>query len=211
VPGQIAPWLIAHHDPAHPISRQYYELLRGVRQTARARRDARALLFVSSEHGIGATSALLNLAITAAREGKGEVLIVDGHFADPGVADQLELPSTPGLSDVLTGEIAWQEAVQSTPIKSLQVLAAGRRIAALQVTAPALTQTFKQVSARFATVFVDGPCCDEIELALRFCVACDCIFAVVPHDRADSVLTADLVERFAATGCHVSGAIVTQN
>jgi Mrp family chromosome partitioning ATPase len=217
--GRVASWLVTHHDPNHPVSRQYFELLRGVRQTVRMKPDAHSLLFIASEHNIGATSALLNLAITAAREETSAiaqpgqphgVLVVDGHFAEPGVARQLELPETPGLGEVLSGKLNWQQAVRPTVIPSLNVLPAGM-LAAVDPTTSALAQTFQLLASQFEMIFVDGPCCREIDLALKFCVACDCIFPVVPNDTADKVLTHDLIQRFAVTGCHVAGAILTQN
>jgi Mrp family chromosome partitioning ATPase len=217
--GRVASWLIAHHDPNHPVSRQYFELLRGVRQTVRMKAEPHSLLFVASEHNIGATSALLNLAITAAREEASAiaqpgqphgVLVVDGHFADPGVARQLELPETPGLGEVVSGKLNWHQAVRPTVIPSLNVLPAGM-MAVVDPTTSALAQTLQQLASQFEMVFVDGPCCREIDLALKFCVACDCMFPVVPHDAADDVLTHELIQRFAATGCHVAGAILTQN
>jgi Mrp family chromosome partitioning ATPase len=214
--GQPAAWLIAHHQPDHAISQQYRELIRGVRQTMRARQNAHTLLFVPNDHNIGATSALLNLAITAACEnanaGKSaDVLVVDGHFAAPGVAAQFGMSNIPGFADVVAGRQTWKETVRTTPIASLHLIGAGRTENLREPSAAALADIFQQLSSRYSTIFVDGPCCLEIDLALKFCVACDCVFPVVPRESADQFLSHDMIQRFAATGCHVAGAIVTQN
>ncbi len=208
--GSVAAWLIAHHDPYHPVSRQYQDLLRGVRQSVRGKK-VHTLLFVPRERNIGATSALLNLAITAAREKTGEVLVVDGNLNDPGIARQLELSYEPGLADVLAGQLNIDKAIRPTRVASLHVLTTGNSELTIEPAAASLATIFRDLSSRFSTIFVDGPCFDESEMVKKFCVACDCVFPVVSKNRADEMLTPEMVKCLAATSCQVAGAILTQN
>jgi Mrp family chromosome partitioning ATPase len=207
----VSEWLIAFHDPQHQVSRQYRELLQGVREAA-GRRSAFALLFVPLARSIGATTALLNVAITAARDRKGEVLVVDGNFAGSGIARHLGMADAPGLKDVLTGRIRWEQVIRPGCVESLFVLPAGKADTsqANQVSTNALAETMRDMGHRFSLILIDGPVWGDDAQVLKFCMGCDSVFAVVPRHKADDWLTSDLVRRLGAAGCRVAGAILTQ-
>ncbi len=120
----FAPEIVAHHQPDDPVSGQYRELLAAVTPPA-AGQGAPALLLAPALPGADAVVVLLNLAVTAARQGNRRVVVVDADPRQPAVAERLGLPARPGLSDVLAGAVALEQALQPTGQANLTVLTAG--------------------------------------------------------------------------------------
>jgi len=87
--------------------------------------ESRRVLVVSSPRsGEGKTTLSVHLAASIARSRR-SVLLVDGDLHHPSIHRLFDLPSGPGLSDVLRGETDLHEAVQPGSTKGLFVLRAG--------------------------------------------------------------------------------------
>ena len=66
--SSFAPELVAYHAPDQPAAQQYRAVLDAVRNASSTSGRPAALLFASALPGSGATTTLLNLALTAAAE-----------------------------------------------------------------------------------------------------------------------------------------------
>ncbi len=91
--------------------------------------ETKALVVTSGGPGDGKTTTATNLALVIAQSGK-RVLLLDADFRRPMVHKVFGLESKVGLSTVLVGEAALEEAVQKAEhdgetIENLDVLAAG--------------------------------------------------------------------------------------
>jgi polysaccharide biosynthesis transport protein len=80
-------------------------------------RDLRTLLVASAAPGDGKTTIARHLAGAAARMGS-RVLLIEADLRRPTLARQLDIPSGPGLSDVLIGATAMSEAIQSIDLEA---------------------------------------------------------------------------------------------
>jgi Mrp family chromosome partitioning ATPase len=117
------PGLVALHFPEHPVSGEYRALRDEVsHQLTNA--TSRAITFTAATTEAGTTTVLLNLGITLARDGQ-RVLVIDANVNRPGVAAKLAIPASPGLAEVLSGQMPLPWAIQPTSVPSLQVLTAG--------------------------------------------------------------------------------------
>lgn len=115
--------LVALHFPDHPVSGEYRTLRDEItRQLPQV--TSRAITFTSAASEAGTTSVLLNLGITLARDGQ-RVLVLDANVNRPGVAAKLALPPSPGLAEVLGGQLPLPWALQPTAVPSLQALTVG--------------------------------------------------------------------------------------
>ena len=74
-------------------------------------------MVASAAPGDGKTTVARHLAGAAARMGS-RVLLLEADLRRPTIAQQLDLPSGPGLADVLIGSVALGEAIQSVDLDS---------------------------------------------------------------------------------------------
>ncbi|MFO0927742.1 MAG: hypothetical protein U0736_12000 [Gemmataceae bacterium] len=123
--AKFAAGLIAYHTPDAPAATAFRDLLSAVVEAARGRKStAGVFLFTAVRSGIGSTTVLLNLAITAAASGR-RIVVVDANLRRPAVAGLVDLPIAPGLAEVLAGEIGLTDAVRPTGQENLFVLSSG--------------------------------------------------------------------------------------
>jgi polysaccharide biosynthesis transport protein len=97
-------------------------------------RELRVLMIVSAAPGDGKTTIARNLAAAATRMGS-RVLLIEVDLRRPTLAQQLDIPAGPGLSDVLIGATSMDDAIQSISLdpssgdgsqgRTLDVLVAG--------------------------------------------------------------------------------------
>ena len=94
------------------ITAEGYRSLKVNLQFACQDREVKSLAFASAGLGEGKTTTVLNLAITIAQDGR-RVLLVDADLRKPTVHSRLGLKREPGLSEILVGNLPWQEVVQT--------------------------------------------------------------------------------------------------
>ena len=115
----MTPDVIAYHQPGHQVSKQYAELW----TTMIAGLPAAATCCCSpARPHVGATTVLVNLAVTSALQTKRRTAIIDpaDAAARPGrtLGDQPEM----GLLDVIAGQAALEQTVVKTLVPSLHAL-----------------------------------------------------------------------------------------
>jgi len=86
--------------------------------------ERRSVLFVGTQPGAGLSSVVENLGSSMAMQGR-RVLIVDANLRRPVMHNRFSRDVTPGLTEVLTGAISWQQAVKQTDREHLHLLSAG--------------------------------------------------------------------------------------
>src|SRR5262249_30888475 len=118
-------------DPASPADVYWQNLLtesidatRTMLQHAARQSGLRVVMVTSALGGEGKTSLASHLATSLARAGC-RTLLIDGDLRRPVVHRLFDVDGTPGLSEVLRGEAAVEDAVSPTPVDSLWILPAG--------------------------------------------------------------------------------------
>jgi succinoglycan biosynthesis transport protein ExoP len=110
--------------PAHSPIAESYRSLRSSISFAAIDAPLRTMLVTSSHKGEGKSTTAVNLAIAMALEGR-RVILVDADLRRPSLHRILDLPSAPGLTDVLLGSRKVADALRSTDVASLRVLTSG--------------------------------------------------------------------------------------
>jgi len=103
-------------------SRAALEAYRGLRtrlMRAQAKTGLKSIAITSSLPGEGKTLTTMNLGLCYAQLPQQRVLVIDADLRTCGLTAMLEHPSTPGLAEVLAGEIAPDEAIVATNQKKL--------------------------------------------------------------------------------------------
>ena len=124
VGSEIAPELVAYHEPHHEISGEYRTLRDEIRHQLNAI-GPKVLLFTAARPESGTTTVLLNFAITLAAEPDAKVVIIDADFDSPTIAKKLVAADHHGLTDVLGNSVPLAWAVQPTTIPRVHVVPTG--------------------------------------------------------------------------------------
>jgi hypothetical protein len=214
LPTRFAPGLIAYHDPSSTASGHYRDLLAVLRSTAgRSSACSQALLFTAVQTTSLTTTVLLNVAITAARQGGLRVVVVDANLSHPCVAEQLGLEDAPGLREVLGGATTLSDALQTTLQPDLHVLTTGEKSppAGIRLVTETMRSLLRQLRQQFDLVFVEGPPSDGRPEATLVGVACDAVFLVVPDKEAESPRIDELLRTLPLQGIRLAGCILTDH
>lgn len=115
--------LITKLNPKSPVSEQYRTIRTNI-QFSSIDEDIRTLMVTSSGPGEGKSTTTANLAVVFAQQGK-RVLLVDADMRKPTVHYTFGFTNTFGLTNVLTRQMALEEAVKSTNEELLHVLTSG--------------------------------------------------------------------------------------
>lgn len=84
----------------------------------------KTLMVASAIPGEGKSTVASNLAITMALSGS-RVLLVDGDLRKGILHEMFGVPSDPGLTEILSGQVAWQTVVQATKWETLALIPRG--------------------------------------------------------------------------------------
>lgn len=118
----------------------------------------RSILFTSATPGEGKSTTALHLAIAHAQQGK-RTLLIDADLRRPTLHKKFDLPANRGLSNVLTGQCRWRDAViESHGVANLSVLPAGptsRRAADL--VGAKISDMLDDIGMNYDLVIIDAP------------------------------------------------------
>jgi polysaccharide biosynthesis transport protein len=118
--------LVLVDSPASPEAEAFRTLRTSISLLGKES-DFRSFLFTSAIPSEGKTFVALNFALSLAQQGL-ETVIIDADLREPRVETAfLGKGESAGLTDLLSGQIELNDAVQATPHDNLIVLPAGRR------------------------------------------------------------------------------------
>jgi Mrp family chromosome partitioning ATPase len=203
--NRFAPELIAHHDPSHPVSRQYQQLLDHVLSCVQA---PAVLLLSGASAGAGTTTAVLNLAVTQAARG-GRVVLVDACVAKPNIAGRLGLTPTPGLTEVFTGEVSLLRALREIGVPNLSILTGGEAACRPSLAIRSFPGVLTQLRKRFDQIFVDSPAWHDGPEMAALAACCDAMFLVTPQGSYHAPEFTRLLKRLPRQGIRLAGCVMT--
>jgi len=115
--------LVVHDDPK-AVSSEAFRTLRTNLQFASPDAKLETILITSSAPEEGKSTVCSNLAVSIVQTGK-DVILVDCDLRKPTVHKIFGLNNAVGLTSVLTGQVAVEDALQKTHCEGLSVLTAG--------------------------------------------------------------------------------------
>ncbi len=149
--------VITHLAPKDPIS-EAYRTLRTNLQFARLDHPLKSLLVSSSGPKEGKSLTVVNLAAAFAQMGE-KTLIVDADLRRPVQHNLMGLEREPGLSDVLSGTVPLEQAVQETEVENLYLIAGGPSATnpAELLASQRMTDVVSTLSDRYSMVILHTP------------------------------------------------------
>lgn len=146
----------------------YYRTISGFAEAIRTLRNTillrdletplRSLLVTSASPGDGKTTAAVHLAVAHAEQGR-KTLLVDGDMRRPSVHRKFGLAGSTGLTNVLMGEMEWNEAVVHIDGKpNLDILPAGPPShQASDLIGPRMGELLDEFAKHYQLVILDAP------------------------------------------------------
>jgi capsular exopolysaccharide synthesis family protein len=154
----LHPALIAAIDPQSSVAEQYRAVrtrLSQLEETA----PVRVVLVTSPGAREGKSITASNLALTMAQEFQRNVLLVDANLRAPSLHHLFGIDGTPGLSEVLSGEVSLDEALIHVPDYRLTILTSGGHASnpTELLGSTTMRRTLDTLRARFDRVLLDLP------------------------------------------------------
>ncbi|HEQ60178.1 MAG TPA: polysaccharide biosynthesis tyrosine autokinase [Firmicutes bacterium] len=171
---------VAHYEEGTPYAESFRKLRTQI-EFKSIDTPLKTILCTSTRQEEGKTTVITNLGISFAQKGE-RVLIVDCDLRRPALHKSFATRRSPGLSDILVEDTAWQQVVQETDIPNLYILTSGERPRnPSELLGSARMKTLiEQFSAQFDRVLFDissvlavtdsavlGPICDGVILTVK--------------------------------------------
>ncbi|SDD48805.1 tyrosine-protein kinase Etk/Wzc [Paraburkholderia lycopersici] len=118
----------------------------------------RVVVLTGSVPGVGKSFLTANLAVLLAHSGK-RVLMIDGDMRRGALERYLGGPQENGFSELLSGQIALDEAIRATEVDNLHFISCGRRPPnpSELLMSPRLGQYLEGLSNRYDVLLIDTP------------------------------------------------------
>jgi len=174
-------------------------------------RRIRSLMITSSAPSEGKSTTAAHLAMAHAQQGR-RTLLIDGDLRRPSIHRRFDIPSTPGLSNVLTSGMPWRSVlVRPEHLPSLDILPAGppsRRAADL--VASELTTLFEEACAEYDLVVLDTPPLLGFPEPLQMAAAVDGVLVVALAGRTNRKALGSAVTTLKRLRANIVGVVLNE-
>jgi polysaccharide biosynthesis transport protein len=175
---------------------------------------ARILVVTSAQPREGKTTTLCNLGITLAVCNR-RVVLVDGDLRRPGLSKVFGATNKPGLSTVLSGQVALESSaidsvIEATPIPGLFLLPSGPalQLSTALLNSPKLNALLDYLRATYDLVMIDTPPMLQIPDARIFGRLSDAVILVVRAARTTRETAQSALQRLADDGVGATSAVL---
>jgi receptor protein-tyrosine kinase len=211
-PGDGAPgaFALVAHQATSSILAEAFRNLRTSVVYATPDRPPKTMLVTSLQQQDGKTSVSTNCAITLAQLGTGDVLLVDADLRHPDLHRILDVPQTPGLSDLLVGGVGVTEVIRPTRIPGLFVIPAGPvpTNPAELLFSPRFTQALAGVGERFAHIVIDSPPMLGVSDTLVLAARVEGVILVLRHGHTGRDAAQRAVQMLGSVRAHLLGVVL---
>ena len=170
----------------------------------------KVILITSSVAGEGKTTTSIGLARTTAFDGH-KTLLIDADIRSPKVHEQLDMPQSPGLRDVLENGSEAADHIQFDRISSLDVLPAGEASGdpLNWINSPQMKELLTKLTKKYKYIIIDSP---PIVVAPDACVLskiADTTVLLVRWASTPGDTLNHAVRMLRRNGGHVTGTVMT--
>lgn len=187
-----------------------FRQLRAQILTQRQAEEQQTILLTSAAPGEGKSTVTANLALAVA-ESERNVLVIDADMRRPTQHVLLNVPNDVGLSSVMEGTAALDEAVQETDIPYLFALPSGpipANPAELLSQIDALAEMLNRLHSIYPVILIDTPPALAATDAAELAPLADRTFIVVKLSQSEEGAVAEVRRQLMAVDVTLSGAII---
>jgi tyrosine-protein kinase Etk/Wzc len=200
--------LVVLNDPKSSVS----EAFRGLRTAihfSSLRRDSKVIMITSSFPGEGKTTLAANLALTFAQAGN-RVLMVDCDLRRPSLNTIFGISRTPGITEVLAGDVSLDEALCTTDIENISLLPAGTipPNPAELLGSASIREHLAELRVRYDIVILDAPPVIPVTDAPLLTAFADLVVVVVESGRIPIKAAQRMKELLQSVQAPVSGFVL---
>ena len=161
------------------------------------------LLVCAADVGEGATTVAVGLALAAAEQQTGPVLLIDGNSRQPAILKAFGQEDLYGLGEIMAGKMEAQCAISATTAPNLRVMGAGAAQPnyVTKLESPNFQNFLQKLSALYALVLVDGPAVNTCPESVLFASQVDRVFLVVHAGETRVPVVEAALSKLAANGC----------
>lgn len=177
--------IVCFHDPSSPVGEQY-KIMRTNIQALKYTKGYKTFAITSSIHNEGKTVSSINLAMSMAHDlNSKSVLLVDADMRKGKIAKYLGLSSSPGLSEILKGEVEPEAAFVSINVDNLTIIPSGKvpKNPSELLGSKKMAGLIELFKTQFDYIFIDAPPVMPLTDACLIGPLCDGIIMVVQAGR----------------------------
>ncbi|HET6248280.1 MAG TPA: polysaccharide biosynthesis tyrosine autokinase [Tepidisphaeraceae bacterium] len=197
------------HEPNSDVAEAFRSVRTAV-QFGAPKDRCKTLLVTSPSAGDGKSTAASNLAAVMAQAGK-KVLLVDADLRNPSLNYIFGLKEgRPGLSTLLGGQGTWEQAVQTSAVNGLDLLACGPKSKnpSELLNGPMFSELLEMAAEKYDHVIIDSPPVMGLADARIIAASCDLTLLVLRADKSTRKLATLARDGLNGVGAHVLGVIV---
>ena len=173
--------------------------------------ENKTILFASPGRGEGASTVLFAFANCLASEGE-KVLVVDTNLRAPVLHKWFKADSANGLSEVLSGEIEVSQAVRTTPVENLKLLASGRNPlkALFMLRSEKFTDLLDSLKAEAQWILFDCPPVNSCSDSCMISSSTDTVVLVVKAGKTRWEAASSALHQLQQWGQNTAGAVLNR-
>ena len=185
-----------------PSVRRVFSTIYGNLLATSGAKKLRTVLVCSAGQEEGASFVAAGLAVAVAENCLGEVLLIDGNFYHPTVAETFGLSGNDGFAEFLTGRTA-EPVITKTSVPQLSVMSAGKtegeHIHALE---PLRFQEFLgKLASFYAFIVLDGPAVNSYPESALYASQVDRALLIIRARVARGPVVAKALDKLSKAGC----------
>lgn len=203
--------IVSFHDPSSPAGEQY-KMVRTNIQTLKNTKNYKTFLLTSSINGEGKTVTSVNLAISLAHDlNNKSVLLIDADMRKGKMARYLGLHHSPGLSEILSGEVEAEACFVNPSIENLTVICSGKtpKNPSELLNSKRMAQLIANLKTRFDYIIIDTPPVMPLTDACILSPLVDGVMMVVQAGRTQRGLVQHAQSRLHQAHANLIGCVMT--
>ena len=200
--------LVVQQKPKSSVAESFRGLRTAIHFSS-LRRDSKVIMITSSFPGEGKTTIAANLALTFAQAGN-RVIMVDCDLRRPSLNVIFGHSRTPGITEVLAGDISLADALHKTDIHNISLLSAGTipPNPAELLCCESTLGLVKDLRDNYDIVIVDAPPVIPVTDAPLLSAFADMVVVVVESGRVPKAAALRMKELLESVDAPVSGFVL---